>query len=290
VAAGADVPDLILPTRAPKTAPTKPTVAQAKPPAPAVIHGAIDDPGARNFEVDDSDYGDGAKLDLDLSHGPPMISDQVPSAGKIPAAAPAGASGRDSVPQQRTSGSVPSAMDRRSAADGGVDAYEARALSDYGDPPSQWWRAPLYAYRVLRLRPDLKKRAAQKRREADRAQGAAEDALMTYGELVRPEAEKLAAFGPAFSAVRATEAVVRERDAVLAAEADAHKSRQAQHAARVAELEAQLSQIQIEEKQIAGEFAEADALTKCAEARAKRAEIEMRNAIDQAGGPPEGRP
>jgi hypothetical protein len=259
------------------------------------MHGAVDDPGARNFEADESDYG-GAPLDLDLSHGPPMISAQVPSAARLSAArqsvakvsvTPGGPPGSPTAPA-KVSGAPPapsgSSMQGPSRVEPRVDPYEARALSDYGDPPSAWWRAPMYAYRVLRLRPELKRRAAQRRREADRATGAAEDARMVFGELVRPEAEKLAAYGAAFSAVRATEAIVRERDAVLAAEADAHKARQAQHAARIAELEAQLSQIQVEEKQIAAELAEADALTKRAEARARRAEIEMRNAIEQSGG------
>jgi hypothetical protein len=292
-----DVPDLDMPARAPKGAAAKPQaaspapapVAKAKPAAPApAAHGAHEDPGARNFDEDEDVYGGGAPIDLDLSQGPPMISAQVPvaapgrpSVGKLAAAQPAGGAPKEGA---QAHASAHSAMDRRSVTDGGIDTYEARALSDYGDPPEQWWRTPLYAYRVLRRRPELKKRAAQKKLEADRAEGAAEDALLAYAELVRPAAQKLAGYAGAFADVRKTESVLRERDAVLAAEADAHKARQAEHDAKIAELEAQLSQIQIEERQIAGEHAEADTLAKRADARAKRVEIEMRNAIAQAGG------
>ena len=70
-----------------------------------------------------------------------------------------------------------------------------------------------------------------------------------------------------------------QRDAVLAAETDAHKQRQAELQAKLTELDAQLSQIQIEERQVTGELAEADTLLKRAEAHAgKRLELEMRAA------------
>jgi chromosome segregation ATPase len=75
--------------------------------------------------------------------------------------------------------------------------------------------------------------------------------------------------------------VFRERDAVLASEGDAHKARQAAREAKISELDVQLAHIQSEERQIAGELAEADMLVKRAEARAKRAEIEVRNAMAQ---------
>jgi hypothetical protein len=163
-----------------------------------------------------------------------------------------------------------------------VDPYEARALADYGDPPAEWWKAPLYAYRVLRRRPELKKVADQKMREAERTRGAADDALLAFGEVVRSKAEKLGAYEGAFDAVRATEAVLGQRDAVLAQETDTHRQKQAELDAQLSELEAQLTQIQIEERQVAGELAEGETLLKRAEARAKRIEIEMRSAIAQA--------
>ncbi len=299
-----DVPDLVVPARrmskgsmpqvvvpsATAAAPAEP--AKPKPPAQA-SHGAFEDPGARTFDEEEDVYGGGAPIDLDLSQGPPMISAQPPTAGRpstsrMSAAQPAGSAtapnaGAAGQGQGQAQGQH-AAMDRRSATDATIDPFEARALSDYGDPPAEWWKTPMYAYRVLRRRPELKKRAALKKREADRAQGAAEDALLAYAELVRPAAQKLAAYAGAFSEVRMAESVVRERDAVLAAEADAHKARQAEHDAKISELDAELGQIQIEERQIAGEHGEADMLAKRADARAKRAEIEMRNAIAQAGG------
>ena len=106
---------------------------------------------------------------------------------------------------------------------------------------------------------------------------------MAFAERVRPEAEKLASYATAFDNVRATEAVLRERDAVLASETDAHRQRQAEIDAKIAELEVELGKIQVEERQIAGELNEADTLLKRAEVRMKRVEIEIRNLLAQSG-------
>ena len=253
----------------------------------------------RSFDEEDGAL-QGPAIDLDLSKGPPMIVGPS-SGGKIPVQQAAGSIGIHSgmaSGDAATPGPAPGA--RPPAADPGpkgaglskraadeVDPYEVRALADYGDPPSAWWRAPLYAYRVLRRRPELKKTADQKKRELDRAQGAEEDALLAYAEVVRSKAEKLAAYAGAFEEVRAAEQLLGTRDAQLAAETDAHRHRQAELDAGIAELEAQLTQTQIEERTIAGELGEAEVLLKRADARVKRIDIEIRNATTQAGGAPQ---
>ena len=167
-----------------------------------------------------------------------------------------------------------------------VDPALAHALSDYGEAPKEIWRTPLYAYRVLRRRPVLKKLVLQKKREADRATGAEEDALVAFAESIRTKAETLPLYGRVLDEVRGTERVLGERDAVLAAETDAHRHKQAEADARIAALEGEMSQIQMEERAIAGELNEAETLLKRADARVKRAEIEIRNALAQAGGEP----
>jgi hypothetical protein len=297
------VPDLDLPVRPSRTfaAPKAPAVAASPSvrsmPASAAApvereNNAHNDPGARTI-LDDSDSS-GGSLDLDLT-GPPLIA---PTSGRPPPApaqtvASAGVKGSLAPAAAKASlapaASTAMAKRERPAASEDIDPYEARALADYGDPPAEWWRAPLYAYRVLRRRPELKKVAAQKRRDAERASGAAEDALFAFAELARPIAERLAAYGPAFDSVRAAERVLGERDAILASETASHKQRQAEIDTKLAELEGNLSKVQGEERMIAAELAEADALLKRAEARVKRIEIEMRAAVAQAAGEtPEG--
>ena len=277
--------------------------AQRPPPGLQQGSGILADASSR-FEDDDDMMG--GSLDLDLSHGPPLVSPGgAPARPSVtgPAASPA-TSGAASSLQAQVQAQAQQAQAAARAAPGAkaarvpggdVDPYdgasalrvarsapEARALADYGEPPPEWWRTPFYAYRVLRRRQELKKVAAQKKREADRAQGAAEDALLAFAERIRPEAERLATYGTAFDEVRGTEAVLRERDAVLASETDAHRQRQAECDAKIAELEVELGKIQVEERQIAGELNEADTLLKRAEARFKRVEIEIRNLVAQS--------
>ncbi len=309
-AALSDVPDLDIPARPSKTGGEEAVPAKAVPPAKAApapsrqagaqpapprsgraveadreesANNAFADPGARTFEAED-DALEGGSLDLDLSNGPPLVASTNASVPKVPQAPVAGAgAGAPGASGAAAGVGAPATAPAGGAqpAKAEVDRYEARALADYGEPPSAWWKAPLYAYRVLRRRPELKKIADQKRREAERAEGAAEDALLAFASLVRSDAEKLGAYGGAFESVRATERVLGDRDAVLASETEAHKHRQAEHDTKLAGLEAELSQIQAEERLIAGALAEADTLLKRAEARAKRLEIEMRNAIAQ---------
>ena len=304
---GMAVPDLDMP--APRAArpqpqagarvsqPKMPVAARPEPiPSVAPTHGEIDVAALGDDEGDVS-------LNLDLGAGPPLVSGAgagpapiAPAASRASDASDAGRDGRTRV----SSGGAPHAplrapgpegsaphpvvrVDPATGAEIALDPFEVKALADYGDPPEAWWKAPLYAYRVLTRRPELRKLAAAKTREAERTRGAHEDALAAFAEVARPQAEKLGAYAGALDQVRAAEMVLRQRDATLAAEADAHKQRAAQFEAKLAELEAQLAQMQIEERAIAGELAESDALLKRAEARAKHAEIEIRNALAEVG-------
>jgi hypothetical protein len=232
---------------------------------------------------DDGDFA-GGSLELDLGSGPPLIAD-APSGGRAKAAPAAGAKpSLGALKAQAAQAPVEPAQVTEAQIVPRIllDPFEARAVADYGEVPDAWWKTPLYAYRVLRRRPELKELADQKTQDAERAGRAAEEALLSFAEVVRYDAEKLGAYEEALQAVRVAEQVLGQRDAVLAAETDAHKHRQAESNAKLAELEAQLSRIQIEERQVGGELAEAGALLKRAEVHVKRIEAEMRAAIAQA--------
>src|SRR5215472_15734747 len=95
-------------------------------------------------------------------------------------------------------------------------ATDASLLADYGAPPRHWLLSPLYAWRVLRRRRELKAALAGRREEAARATSEAEDALIAFGERVRPIAEKAPTYAPAFEELRKAEAMLRSRDRVLA--------------------------------------------------------------------------
>ena len=264
--------------------------------------------GSSNLSFDDDDaFGEptaSLDLDLDLSKGPPMpmAAPGAPRGG----AASSGAIDRSSLGKvAATSSSPPSSGAAQSAQsgarpskDGGqardagrvdglaiatpeIDPFEARALADYGPAPAHWWMTPLYAYRVKKRQPELKRSLLVKRDEATRAETSAEDALMGFAERVRGAAQGNPKYAEVLQEVVQTEDLFRARDTALAGETDAHKQRQAQLEAGIAELEAQLSAVQAEEKVVIGELTEAEALLKRADARVKRAEIEIRNATTQ---------
>jgi hypothetical protein len=161
-------------------------------------------------------------------------------------------------------------------------AFDARLLADFGDPPRNWVFSPLYAYRVLKRRRELKRALAGRREEAGRAAGAAEDALVAFAERARATAETTTAYSGALDELRHAEELLRSRDRVLADEQDAQNARLAQVDARLAKLEAELVQAQRDEHAIGAELSESQGALGREEARLKRAEIELRAAHQRA--------
>ncbi len=157
-------------------------------------------------------------------------------------------------------------------------AFDARLLAEYGDPPGHWVRLPLYAWRVLTRRRELRRGLAGRREEAKRAANEVEDALVAFAERVRPVAEKHSEFARSLEELRGAEDVLRSRDRVLASEQDAQTARLAAVDARLAKLEAELAQAQAEERAGAGELASGQAALARGESKLRRAESELRSA------------
>jgi len=161
---------------------------------------------------------------------------------------------------------------------------DARLLADYGDPPRHWLLSPIYAWRVLRRRRELKKALAGRREEAARASSEVDDALVAFAERSRSTAEQCAAYAEALEQLGRAEAVLRSRDQVLADEQDAHGARLAQVDARLTALEAELAQAQRDERATAAELGALQEALAREEVRLKRAEIELRAAQQRAAG------
>jgi hypothetical protein len=157
-------------------------------------------------------------------------------------------------------------------------AFDARLLADYGNPPQGWLTAPMYAWRVLRRRRELRQALAERRAEAAQTATEAEDALVAFAERVRPAAEKQPTYAVAIEELRRSEDLLRSRDRVLAAEQDAQKARIEQVDTRLGKLEEELSQARTDERAAAGALAAAQAALAREEAKLKRAEMELRAA------------
>jgi hypothetical protein len=179
---------------------------------------------------------------------------------------------------------------RRVASDAlavGDVAFDARLLADYGEAPGHWLLSGAYAWRVLRRQREIKQALEGRREEAARAATALEDALVAFAERakgrvsMRPpplEEEKGDPYAALLAEARSAEETLRSRDAVLAADQDAHQARLAAVSTRLDALETELVAAQSSERAIATEIASSQGALGRAEAKLKRAESEVRAA------------
>jgi hypothetical protein len=164
--------------------------------------------------------------------------------------------------------------------------FDARLLGEYGDPPRHWILSGLYAWRVLRRQREIRQALDGRREEATRSATELEDSLVALAERVKPTADQKAAYGDALAEAKRAEDTLRSRDAVLAAEQDAHNARLAAVEARLAKLEAELVEAQGAERAIVAEISTSQGALGRAEAKLKRAEGELRAAAKADTGEP----
>ena len=270
--------DLAPPPPPPPPPPSVPRVSNpAAPPAPISVPAPRSQPDLTGRSVLDDDdelmSGGDLALDLDVGNGTalpqrlssPHTSMRAPPSGSLPPNASGGFARVSAAP----------------AAPEDVDPFEARALGDFGDAPTNPLLSPLYAWRVTRRRAELGRRLALQREDATRTRQRAEDALVAFGQRVRPAVEQAQSRG--LDDVHAAEEVLRSRDGGLAVEMDAHRAELAQIDARLDVVESELAAALADEKQIAEELARAAEVRDRAMAKMKRAEIEIRNATAMLG-------
>jgi hypothetical protein len=161
--------------------------------------------------------------------------------------------------------------------------FDARLLADYGEPFKNWLLWPLYAWRVLWRRRELKRALLVRREEASRTAQEVDDALVAIAEQARPVLEGVPSFQAAIEDLSRAEALLRSRDQVFAAEQDAQNARLAQVDARLRALEEELAKAQCEEREISAELAAAQAAVVREEAARKRAVVRS-GGTERSGG------
>jgi hypothetical protein len=166
--------------------------------------------------------------------------------------------------------------------DGGRKAAEA--LGAYGDAPAEWWKAPVYAYRVKVRQLDLRRGLAARRIELDQAQEAVDNALIVLAERGRKLVESKDSYAKRLDAVIVAETDLKARDSALATETEAHHRQTAGLDERIAQREAELAGARAEAKAYANTFDRADAIRQRADAKVKRLDIELRSAQARAAG------
>jgi hypothetical protein len=153
-----------------------------------------------------------------------------------------------------------------------ADPFEAQALADFGPPPQAFWLAPMYAYRVMTRRSELRRGLTQTRDEADRTKKRVEDALVAFGE----KARTLIKEGAALDRVKAAEDLLRSRDSALAGTMDAQRGALAEIDARLVSARAELASAKSSEAKASSFRDIADADAKRSEGKVKRIDIEAR--------------
>jgi hypothetical protein len=161
---------------------------------------------------------------------------------------------------------------------------DARALAEYGTPPSNWLLAPAYAWRVLQRQRDLKLSLVARKEEAERSAEAVDVGLAALAMRARPIAQKHATYAGPLEEIERAEDAVRSRDKVLAAEQGAQAARLAAMDTHLAKLEAELAQAQADERALSTEAAAADRQAATEESKLARAEAELRAAQKREAG------
>ncbi|MGA3119671.1 MAG: hypothetical protein ABSF69_02780 [Polyangiaceae bacterium] len=207
-------------------------------------------------------------MSFDLAFDPRSLAIEVPAAPTSPIVLEARLA---SVAPRRAFGPDSSIADDVSA--------DARLLGDYGEPPTRWIQAALYAWRVYRRRRELRQSLAVRLQEVAQAQAELENGLVGFADQARPIFEDHPAYAESVDQLRRAEEVLDARIRVLAAENEADAARLASIDARIAKLEAEKEQARHEERLAASELAEAQAELGREELLLKRAESERRAAL-----------
>ncbi len=166
-----------------------------------------------------------------------------------------------------------------------IDAFEVKALADYGPDPKSIVDSVPYAIRVVRRQRELKRAMAAVRAALAEAEARRDEKLVELGELLRP----VVAGNPDWISFARTLAAAEEtkqaREQALASTNAAYRERAASLDAELATFEGPIAGARREVDEKGRAFEQADLLRKKHEARRKRVEIDVRAAQAKLAAP-----
>jgi hypothetical protein len=167
----------------------------------------------------------------------------------------------------------------------------AESIAGWGPPPKSVLGAPAYAWRVFVGRRALQKRVFGLTRALEVAELERDRKLSTVAESLRPALESDARFARMLEPILVLERAASERQQALASANAEYAAELAKRDARLAPAREEVLQRRAAERALESELAAASESAARAEARHKRALIELRNADEStrraAGLPPE---
>ncbi len=227
--------------------------------------------GADVFE--DEESGEAApKLNLDIIAIPKPV-DGAPSAASS-GGGPVVPKGAE--PQQSKGATAQDAA--RPGATLEIDAYEVRALADYGEPPHGIVQAVPYAIRVTLRRRELRRALATVRTALTEAERRRDDRLVELGQQMRPVIEGNPELEQAAAPLAVAEKTKQAREAALQSASGEFRERVAGIDRDIAAQDEPLARWAKDTQERQKAWEAADELRKRHEARSKRVAIELRNA------------
>lgn len=253
--------------------------------------GPTSQPMGRTVGDDDWDEGPaqaGPGLDLDLQADEPARGLGRPLAGDGPPSArmQQAPSARIAIPKgaPKRAGEAGEAAAAPSAATD-VDAFEVKALADYGPDPKSIVDAVPYAIRVVRRQRELKRAMAAVRVALAEAEARRDEKLVELGELLRPVVTGNPDYVDFARTLAAAEETKQAREQALASTSAAYRERAASIDAEIATFDGPLGAARRDVDDKARAFEQADLLRKKHEARRKRVEIDVRAAQTKLAAP-----
>jgi hypothetical protein len=170
-----------------------------------------------------------------------------------------------------------------------IDAYEVRALADFGEAPHGLLQTVPYAVRVTLRQRELRRALAGVRTALTEGEKRRDDRLVELGEVMRPEIEGNPDFAAAAAPLANAEKTKRAREEGLQSASGEFRQRVGGIDQEIALQDEPLSRGRAEATEREKAWESAEELRKRHEARRKRVEIEVRNAqskLERAETPP----
>lgn len=240
---------------------------------------------AQPFMGDGVDFDDGgapALLSLKSDAPPPMKGSLAPET-RTSSAPTVGTPNNSYAPGNRLA-SLRAAAEPVEASNHNQVAIAA--LAGYGPTPDAVWETPLYAYRVLLRKRALRAILADLTQKTQAAEHGRDERLADIARVLRPTLEADQRFATSFAGVRQLESLAGNRGAELSNANTAFKQQANKLIADLGEVDRQLEERRASLKAIESSVALANDAFARVDARQKRAQIELRAAIQVSGAQP----
>lgn len=211
----------------------------------------------------------------------------VPRSGTLKTAGGGSADGPASTREREVLG--PAGAAARPGAALQIDAYEVRALADFGEAPHGILQTVPYAVRVTLRQRELRRALAGVRSALTEGEKRRDDRLVELGQVMRPEIEGNPDFAAAAAPLADAEKTKRAREEGLQSASGEFRQRVGALDQEIALEDQPLSRGRAEAAEREKAWESAEELRKRHEARRKRVEIEVRNAqakLERAETPP----